>query len=66
MNRPSVGSYHSRGKRKVRTKKKKGTINANVTGTKYEIGTVFLINASEITGTTTIHKNVQFKIKEWV
>ncbi|KAM7013319.1 tubulin polyglutamylase TTLL7 isoform 3-T3 [Tautogolabrus adspersus] len=34
---PSVGSYHSSGKRKVRTKKKKGTITANVAGTKYEI-----------------------------
>ncbi|KAF3690849.1 Tubulin polyglutamylase TTLL7 [Channa argus] len=37
MNRPSVGSYQSSGKRKVRTKKKKGTITANVAGTKYEI-----------------------------
>ncbi|XP_038571684.1 tubulin polyglutamylase TTLL7 isoform X3 [Micropterus salmoides] len=37
MNGPSVGSYHSSGKRKVRTKKKKGTITANVAGTKYEI-----------------------------
>lgn len=41
MNRPSVGSFQSIGKRKVRTKKKKGSIAANVTGTKYEIGTVF-------------------------
>ncbi|XP_051232850.1 tubulin polyglutamylase TTLL7 isoform X3 [Dicentrarchus labrax] len=37
VNGPSVGSYHSSGKRKVRTKKKKGTISANVAGTKYEI-----------------------------
>ncbi|XP_047443714.1 tubulin polyglutamylase TTLL7 isoform X4 [Mugil cephalus] len=37
MNRPSVGSYQSSGKRKVHTKKKKGTITANVAGTKYEI-----------------------------
>uniref|UniRef100_A0A3Q4B270 Uncharacterized protein n=1 Tax=Mola mola TaxID=94237 RepID=A0A3Q4B270_MOLML len=37
VNRPSVGSYRSSGKRKVRTKKKKGTITANVAGTKYEI-----------------------------
>ncbi|KAM8873668.1 tubulin polyglutamylase TTLL7 isoform 2-T2 [Spinachia spinachia] len=37
MNRPSVGSFQSIGKRKVRTKKKKGSIAANVTGTKYEI-----------------------------
>lgn len=37
MNVPSVGSYQSSGKRKVRTKKKKGTITANVAGTKYEI-----------------------------
>ncbi|KAM3620182.1 uncharacterized protein V6R79_019429 [Siganus canaliculatus] len=36
-NGPSVGSYRSSGKRKVRTKKKKGTITANVVGTKYEI-----------------------------
>ncbi|XP_075878742.1 tubulin polyglutamylase TTLL7 isoform X2 [Nelusetta ayraudi] len=34
---PSVGSSQSSGKRKVRTKKKKGTITANVAGTKYEI-----------------------------
>uniref|UniRef100_UPI003AACEF7C tubulin polyglutamylase TTLL7 n=1 Tax=Centroberyx gerrardi TaxID=166262 RepID=UPI003AACEF7C len=37
VNVPSAGSYHSSGKRKVRTKKKKGTITANVAGTKYEI-----------------------------
>ncbi|XP_029004646.1 tubulin polyglutamylase TTLL7 isoform X2 [Betta splendens] len=37
VNGPSVGSYQSTGKRKVRTKKKKGTITANVAGTKYEI-----------------------------
>ncbi|KAI3368727.1 hypothetical protein L3Q82_025709 [Scortum barcoo] len=37
VNRPSVGSYQNSGKRKVRTKKKKGTITANVVGTKYEI-----------------------------
>ncbi|KAJ4943449.1 hypothetical protein JOQ06_005950 [Pogonophryne albipinna] len=37
VNGPSVGSYQSSGKRKVRTKKKKGTISANITGTKYEI-----------------------------
>ncbi|XP_036971416.1 tubulin polyglutamylase TTLL7 isoform X2 [Acanthopagrus latus] len=37
VNGPSVGSYQSSGKRKVRTKKKKGTITANVAGTKYEI-----------------------------
>ncbi|KAF3835177.1 hypothetical protein F7725_027735 [Dissostichus mawsoni] len=37
VNRPSVGSYQSSGRRKVRTKKKKGTISANITGTKYEI-----------------------------
>lgn len=40
MNGPSVGSYLSTGKRKARSKKKKGTISANVAGTKYEIGTV--------------------------
>ncbi|TMS19906.1 Tubulin polyglutamylase TTLL7 [Larimichthys crocea] len=37
VNGPSVGSYQSSGKRKVRTKKKKGSIAANVAGTKYEI-----------------------------
>ncbi|KAM9386324.1 tubulin polyglutamylase TTLL7 [Pholidichthys leucotaenia] len=37
MIRPSVGSYQNSGKRKLRTKKKKGTITANVAGTKYEI-----------------------------
>ncbi|KAM6921452.1 tubulin polyglutamylase TTLL7 [Xenentodon cancila] len=37
LNKPSVGSYKSSGNRKVRTKKKKGTITANVAGTKYEI-----------------------------
>uniref|UniRef100_A0A3B4WGD7 Tubulin tyrosine ligase-like family, member 7 n=1 Tax=Seriola lalandi dorsalis TaxID=1841481 RepID=A0A3B4WGD7_SERLL len=37
VNGPSVGSYRSSGKRKVHTKKKKGTITANVAGTKYEI-----------------------------
>ncbi|XP_071344047.1 tubulin polyglutamylase TTLL7 isoform X1 [Trachinotus anak] len=37
VNVPSVGSYQSSGKRKVHTKKKKGTITANVAGTKYEI-----------------------------
>ncbi|XP_072245524.1 tubulin polyglutamylase TTLL7 isoform X2 [Leuresthes tenuis] len=37
VNGPSVGSYQSSGKRKVHTKKKKGTITANVAGTKYEI-----------------------------
>ncbi|KAM4629486.1 tubulin polyglutamylase TTLL7 [Polymixia lowei] len=36
MNGPSAGSYRSGGKRKVQ-KKKKGTITANITGTKYEI-----------------------------
>lgn len=39
MSVPSVGSSQSSGKRKVHTKKKKGTITANVAGTKYEIGT---------------------------
>ncbi|XP_015234169.1 PREDICTED: tubulin polyglutamylase TTLL7 isoform X1 [Cyprinodon variegatus] len=34
---PSVGSYKSRGKRKAHSKKKKGTITANIAGTKYEI-----------------------------
>lgn len=49
VNRPSVGSYQSSGKRKVHTKKKKGTITANVAGTKYEIGIVicFLVFISE-------------------
>ncbi|XP_019936054.1 tubulin polyglutamylase TTLL7 isoform X2 [Paralichthys olivaceus] len=37
MNRPSVGSYQSSAKRKTHMKKKKGRINANVAGTKYEI-----------------------------
>ncbi|XP_072294550.1 tubulin polyglutamylase TTLL7 isoform X1 [Eucyclogobius newberryi] len=37
VNVPSVGSYQSSGKRKVRGKKKKSTITANVVGTKYEI-----------------------------
>ncbi|KAK7889442.1 hypothetical protein WMY93_025002 [Mugilogobius chulae] len=37
VNVPSVGSYQSSGKRKVHCKKKKGTITANVAGTKYEI-----------------------------
>ncbi|XP_031720066.1 tubulin polyglutamylase TTLL7 isoform X7 [Anarrhichthys ocellatus] len=37
VNGPSVGSFQSSGKRKGRTKKKKGAITANVTGTKYEI-----------------------------
>uniref|UniRef100_A0A8C6TUR4 Tubulin tyrosine ligase-like family, member 7 n=1 Tax=Neogobius melanostomus TaxID=47308 RepID=A0A8C6TUR4_9GOBI len=37
VNMPSVSSYQSGGKRKVRSKKKKGTITANVAGTKYEI-----------------------------
>lgn len=41
---PSVGSYQSSGKRKVHTKKKKGTITANVAGTKYEIGTKNISN----------------------
>ncbi|XP_034438307.1 tubulin polyglutamylase TTLL7 isoform X2 [Hippoglossus hippoglossus] len=36
MKRPSVGSYQSSG-RKAHMKKKKGRINANVAGTKYEI-----------------------------
>lgn len=40
VNGPSVGSYLSTGKRKARSKKKKGTISANIAGTKYEIGTV--------------------------
>lgn len=40
MNRPSVGSYLSTGKRKARSKKKKGTISANIAATKYEIGMV--------------------------
>uniref|UniRef100_A0A3P9JH64 Tubulin tyrosine ligase-like family, member 7 n=1 Tax=Oryzias latipes TaxID=8090 RepID=A0A3P9JH64_ORYLA len=34
---PSSGSYQSSGKRKMHSKKKKGTISANVAGTKYEI-----------------------------
>uniref|UniRef100_A0A3B3DRE8 Tubulin tyrosine ligase-like family, member 7 n=1 Tax=Oryzias melastigma TaxID=30732 RepID=A0A3B3DRE8_ORYME len=34
---PSSGSYQSSGKRKMHSKKKKGTICANVAGTKYEI-----------------------------
>lgn len=37
MNVPSVGSYQSSGKRKVHSKKKKGTITANIAGSKYEI-----------------------------
>uniref|UniRef100_A0A8C7L5N2 Tubulin tyrosine ligase-like family, member 7 n=1 Tax=Oncorhynchus kisutch TaxID=8019 RepID=A0A8C7L5N2_ONCKI len=37
MNGPSAGSHQISGRRKVRTKKKKGTITANVAGTKYEI-----------------------------
>ncbi|XP_055020644.1 tubulin polyglutamylase TTLL7 [Boleophthalmus pectinirostris] len=37
VNVPSVGSYQSSGKRKVHGKKKKGSITANVAGTKYEI-----------------------------
>ncbi|KAM4738581.1 tubulin polyglutamylase TTLL7 isoform 2-T2 [Anableps anableps] len=37
MNGQSVVSYRSSGKRKLHTKKKKGTITANVAGTKYEI-----------------------------
>ncbi|XP_056132381.1 tubulin polyglutamylase TTLL7 [Lampris incognitus] len=37
VNRPSAGSFQSSGKRKVQTKKKKGTITANMAGTKYEI-----------------------------
>jgi len=44
VNGPSVGSYQSSGKRKVHTKKKKGTITANVAGTKYEIGIVISCN----------------------
>lgn len=42
VNRPSVGCYSGTGKRKARGKKKKGTISANIAGTKYEIGTVQL------------------------
>lgn len=38
VNVPSVGSYQSSGKRKVHSKKKKGTITANIAGSKYEIG----------------------------
>lgn len=38
VNLPSALAYQNTGKRKVRTKKKKGTITANVAGTKYEIG----------------------------
>ncbi|XP_028855652.1 tubulin polyglutamylase TTLL7 isoform X2 [Denticeps clupeoides] len=37
MNLPSALAYQNGVKRKVRTKKKKGTITANVVGTKYEI-----------------------------
>ncbi|XP_029562145.1 tubulin polyglutamylase TTLL7 isoform X3 [Salmo trutta] len=37
MNGPSAGSHQISGRRKVHTKKKKGTITANVAGTKYEI-----------------------------
>ncbi|XP_066548278.1 tubulin polyglutamylase TTLL7 isoform X2 [Amia ocellicauda] len=37
MNLPPELPYQSSGKRKVRTKKKKGSITANVAGTKYEI-----------------------------
>ncbi|XP_068599864.1 tubulin polyglutamylase TTLL7 [Brachionichthys hirsutus] len=37
VNVPSVGSYQSSGMRKTHSKKKKGTITANVAGTKYEI-----------------------------
>ncbi|KAF6714678.1 Tubulin polyglutamylase TTLL7 [Oryzias melastigma] len=37
VNVPSSGSYQSSGKRKMHSKKKKGTICANVAGTKYEI-----------------------------
>lgn len=37
MNVSSVGSYQSSGKRKVHSKKKKGTITANIAGSKYEI-----------------------------
>ncbi|KAG7487764.1 hypothetical protein MATL_G00026920 [Megalops atlanticus] len=37
VNVPSALSYQNGGKRKVRTKKKKGIITANVAGTKYEI-----------------------------
>uniref|UniRef100_H3D3P7 Tubulin tyrosine ligase-like family, member 7 n=1 Tax=Tetraodon nigroviridis TaxID=99883 RepID=H3D3P7_TETNG len=37
VNGPSVGSYLSTGKRKARSKEKKGTISANIAGTKYEI-----------------------------
>ncbi|XP_071006158.1 tubulin polyglutamylase TTLL7 [Oncorhynchus clarkii lewisi] len=37
MNGPSADSHQISGRRKVRTKKKKGTITANVAGTKYEI-----------------------------
>ncbi|XP_045061230.1 tubulin polyglutamylase TTLL7 isoform X2 [Coregonus clupeaformis] len=37
MNGPSAGSHQISGRRKVCTKKKKGTITANVAGTKYEI-----------------------------
>uniref|UniRef100_W5MPA7 Tubulin tyrosine ligase-like family, member 7 n=1 Tax=Lepisosteus oculatus TaxID=7918 RepID=W5MPA7_LEPOC len=37
VNVQSEVPYQSNGKRKVRTKKKKGTITANVAGTKYEI-----------------------------
>ncbi|XP_037325138.1 tubulin polyglutamylase TTLL7 isoform X2 [Pungitius pungitius] len=50
MNRPSVGSFQSIGKRKVRTKKKKGSIAANVTGTKYEIVRI-VINEVDFTRT---------------
>lgn len=38
MNLPSALSNQNGVKRKVRTKKKKGVITANVAGTKYEIG----------------------------
>lgn len=48
VNRPSVGSFQSSGKRKVRSKKKKGSITANVAGTKYEIGMVTYYKANTL------------------
>ena len=43
VNLPSAQAYQNDGKRKVRSKKKKGIITANVAGTKYEIGTVHIL-----------------------
>ncbi|XP_008326976.1 tubulin polyglutamylase TTLL7 isoform X2 [Cynoglossus semilaevis] len=48
MKAPSVVSYQGSGKRKVHSKKKKSSITANITGTKYEIVRIVISEMSFI------------------